>query len=115
MAMVAELNEVFLYFPMPNYPWARMTANVIHTMWREREVYMEGVTQIAGYEGDVEMEVVEQDAVPIGHLEEVEMEQPGDTPAETVGPQDIVPQPLESHPSILVSLRLILKSRQVLQ
>ena len=53
MAMVTELSEVFLYFPMPNYPWARMTANVIHTMRREREVYMEGVARVAESEGDV--------------------------------------------------------------
>ena len=60
MAMVSELNEVFPYFPMPNYPWAHMTANVIHPMRREREVYMEGVTWAAESDGDVEMESPEE-------------------------------------------------------
>ena len=63
MAMVSELSEVFPYFPMPNYPWARMTANVLHTMRREREVYMEGATRVAGSEEDVEMASAEEDMV----------------------------------------------------
>ena len=65
MAMVGELREVFPYFPMPNYPWARMTANVLHTMRREREVYMEGVAQVAGSEEDVEMTSAGGDVVPV--------------------------------------------------
>ena len=97
MALVSELNKVFPYFPMPNYPWARMTANVIHTMQREREVYMEGVMRVVESDGDVEMESPEEDVVPAEHLEEVEMGQRGDTLAETVVLPDVVPQTLESN------------------
>ena len=98
MAMVAELSEVFPYFPMPNYPWACMTANVIHTMQREREVYMEGVTWVAESDGDVEMESLEEDMVSAEHCEEVEMGQRGDTLVETVVPPDVVPQLLGDNP-----------------
>ena len=69
MVMVAELREVFPYFPMPNYPWAHMTANVLHTMRREREVYMEGATRKAGVEEDVDMESAGEGMVPIESLD----------------------------------------------
>ena len=74
MAMVAELREVFPYFPIPNYPWARMTANVLHTMQREREVYMEGATRVAGSEEDVEMASAGEDMVPAEPVEEIAVE-----------------------------------------
>ena len=97
MAMVTELSELFPYFPMPNYPWARMMANAIHTMQREQEVYMEGVMRVVESEGDVEMESAEEDVVPAELLEEVEMEQRVEMPVETVIPQDIAPQSLENN------------------
>ena len=65
MAMEAELREVFPYFPMPNYPWARMTSNILHTMRREREVYMEGAARVAEGDGDVEMERPDEVVVPV--------------------------------------------------
>ena len=98
MAMVSELNEVFPYFPLPNYPRARMTGNVIYTMRREREIYMEGVTQVAGSDGDVEMESPEEVAVPEEHSEEVEVGQRGGVSAETVVPPEALPQALEDVP-----------------
>ena len=55
MAMLSELNNVFPYFPSPNYPWLHMTSSVIHAMQRERDVYMEGITGVSEPEGDVEM------------------------------------------------------------
>ena len=98
MAMVSELNKVFPYFPLPNYTWARMTGNVIHTMRREREIYMEGVTQAAGSDGDVEMESPEEIMVPEGRSEDVEMGQRDEVLAETVVPSEVLPQALEGVP-----------------
>ena len=104
MAMLTELNKVFPYFPMPNYPWAHMTANVIHTMRRERDIYMEGVTRVVESEGGVEIESVEEDMVPVELPEEARTEQRGDVPAETVLPQGIAPPSLEvnsQHPRVI--------------
>ena len=92
MAMEAELREVFPYFPMPNYPWARMTANVLHTMRREREIYMEGVAWAAESDGDVEMESPEEIMVPEGRSEDVDMGQRDEVLAETVVPSEVLPQ-----------------------
>ena len=98
MAMEAELREVFPYFPMPNYPWARMTANFIHTMRREREVYMEGAARVAEGDGDVEMESPDEVVVPEERSEEVEMGQRDEVFAETVVPSEVLPQALEGVP-----------------
>ena len=92
MAMVGELREVFPYFPMPNYPWARMTANVLHTMRREREVYMECATRVAGSEEDVEMASAREDMIPTEPVEEIAVDPRVETPVERMVPQDVVPQ-----------------------
>ena len=85
MAMLVKLGEVFPYFPMPNYPWAHMTGNVICTMCRECSIYMEGITGVLESEGDVEMESVqEEDVVPADLPVEVETERRYIMLAETV-------------------------------
>ena len=92
-----------------------MTANVIHTMQREWDIYMEGATQVAESEGDVEMESVEEDVVPEELPVEARTEQRGDEPAETVLPQGTTPPSLEVILSVLASSRPILKSWRVLR
>ena len=99
MAMLTELDKVFPYFPMPNYPWAHMTGNVICTMRRERSTYMEGIAGASEDEGDIEMGSVHEDgAVPAGLPVVAGTKQMETMPVATVSQQDAAPEPLERSP-----------------
>ena len=99
MTMLTELDEVFPYFPVPNYPWAHMMGNVICTMQRERNIYMEGIACVSEDKGDIEMDSVhEEDAVPASLPVVAETKQTEGMPVETVLQQDAAPDPLERSP-----------------
>ena len=63
MAMLLELDKVFPYSPLFNYPWLHFTGNVICTMRRERSVYMEGIGSVPKEEEDVDMRGVHDEEV----------------------------------------------------
>ena len=75
MAMLIELDDVFPYFPLPNYLWVHTTGSVLWVMHREREVYMEGIESVPLDKENIEMgDVLEDEVVPEEVMNTVEPE-----------------------------------------
>ena len=87
MAMLSELDKVFLYFLLPNYLWAHIMGNALCMMQRERSIYMEGIAGVSENKEDIEMGSVHNKAVVLVKLPVVEEPKlRGDELAGTVSP-----------------------------